>query len=366
MMDREMDREEEGFVPDVADNAPPAGSPQLIESMDELLRQAGADPGRTAGKRVREMLHTALKMIGDGSDMGELKLVSASLKELRYALNVFRPYRATKKISIFGSARTPVDHPDYLAAVDFARHMAQAGWMVITGAGDGIMRAGHHGAERRASFGVSISLPFETSANDIILGDPKLIDFKYFFTRKLTFMWMSHAIALFPGGFGTQDEGFEALTLIQTGKAPLLPIVLVDAPGGDYWKHWDNYIQKSLLAKGWISPEDLNLYRVFDDPAAAHQHVLDFYRNYHSSRFVRDTQVLRINRPLTDKQLDELNDEFKPLVKEGRIEQGGPLKEERGELANLPRLHYTSTKRAYGLLRRMLDRINAMDVENAG
>ncbi|MEM1354837.1 MAG: LOG family protein [Planctomycetota bacterium] len=359
------DTQEDGFVPDVAGQLPQAGSRELMEAMDALLGQAGADPGRASGKRVREMLHTALKMIGDGADMGELKLVSASLKELRYALKVFRPYRQTRKISIFGSARTPVDHPDYLAAVDFARHMAQAGWMVITGAGDGIMRAGHHGADRAASFGVSISLPFETSANDIIQGDPKLIDFKYFFTRKLTFMWMSHAVALFPGGFGTQDEGFEALTLIQTGKAPLLPIVLIDPPGGDYWKHWDNYIRKSLLDKGWISPEDLNLYKVFDDPAAAHQHVLDFYRNYHSARFVRDTQVLRLNRPLTDRQLDELNAEFTPLIKEGQIKQGGPLKQERDELSQLPRLTFASTKRAYGLLRRMIDRINQMDIENA-
>lgn len=360
------DQADTGFAGKSNAELPQAGSPELIGPMDELVRLAGADPGRASGKRVREMLHTALKLIGDGADMGELKLVSTSLKELRYALKVFRPYRDIKKISIFGSARTPVDHPDYLAAVDFSRHMAKAGWMVITGAGDGIMRAGHHGADRAASFGVSISLPFETSANDIITGDPKLIDFKYFFTRKLTFMWMSHAIALFPGGFGTQDEGFEALTLIQTGKAPLLPIVLIDAPGQDYWKHWDNYVQKSLLAKGWISKEDLNLYRVFDDAEAAHQHVLDFYRNYHSARFVRDTQVLRINRPLTEKQLDELNDTFKPLVKSGKIEQGGPLKPERGELPELPRLTWHSTKRAYGLLRAMIDRINTMDADNAG
>ena len=283
----------------------------LAIALDAIITDQGADPTRSRSLRIREIMHTAVKLLNDGSDMGEIKLMSRSIKELRYALKVFRPYADTRKISIYGSARTPTDHPDYRAAVDFAKAMAQAGWMVITGAGDGIMRAGHDGADRKASFGVSINLPFETNANDIIKDDPKLINFKYFFTRKLTFMWMSHAIALFPGGFGTQDEGFEALTLIQTGKAPLMPIVLVDPPGdqgsggGDYWKHWDNYVKHSLLAKGWISEDDLNLYHIADNPEAAAQHVIDFYRNYHSARFVRDTQVLRIHRPLTQEQLVE-------------------------------------------------------------
>jgi hypothetical protein len=338
---------------------------QVLDQLTQLVRDLGADPDRMHGKTLREMLHTTTKLAGDNADLGELKLLSRSFKELRYALKVFRPYRDTPKISIFGSARTPVDHPDYLAAVDFSRDMAGHGWMVITGAGNGIMRAGHHGAQRKASFGVSINLPFETNTNDIIAGDTKLVNFRYFFTRKLTFMWMSHAVALFPGGFGTQDEGFEALTLIQTGKAPLLPIVLVDAPGQDYWKHWDNYVRKSLLEKGWISPDDLNLYHLFDDPAKAAEHVREFYRNYHSSRFVRDTQVLRLRRALTDEQLDELNTRFGTLVKKGKITQTGPLKEERGELPDLTRLQYASTKRDYGTLRLLIDRVNEMDRGNA-
>ncbi|MFI4862053.1 MAG: LOG family protein [Phycisphaerales bacterium JB063] len=337
---------------------------ELARALDDIISMAGGDPKRSRSMRIREIMHTAVKLIDDGSDMGEVKLMSSSLKELRYALKVFRPYAETRKISIYGSARTPIGHPDYIAAVAFAKAMAQAGWMVITGAGDGIMRAGHDGADRKASFGVSINLPFETNANDIILGDPKLIAFKYFFTRKLTFMWMSHAIALFPGGFGTQDEGFEALTLIQTGKAPLMPIVMVDAPGGDYWKHWDNYVTHSLLKNGWISEDDQNLYMVTDDPAAAAQHVLDFYRNYHSARFVRDTQVLRIQRPLTEEQLDQLNTDFALLVRSGKITQGGPLPEERKTLPALPRLTYHSTKRDYGTLRALINRINQYDLQN--
>ena len=336
----------------------------LLERLTQTVRDLGADPQRLRGKTLREMMHTTSKLAKDDANIGELKLLSRSLKELRYALKVFRPYKDIRKISIFGSARTPVDHPDYLAAADFARDMAMHEWMVITGAGDGIMRAGHDGAERQKSFGVSINLPFETSANDIIAGDNKLITFRYFFTRKLIFMWMSHAVALFPGGFGTQDEGFEALTLIQTGKAPILPIVCIDPPGGDYWKHWDNYVRKSLLDKGWISEDDLNLYRLFDDPVAAADHVRQFYRNYHSARFVRDTQVLRIHRPLSDGQLKQLNDDFAVLVKAGSISQTGPLKEERGELPELIRLQWTSTKRYYGTLRKLIDTVNTMDLAN--
>jgi hypothetical protein len=338
---------------------------QLLERLTQTVIALGADPDRMRGKVLRELMHTTTKLASDEADVGELKLLSRSLKELRYALKVFHPYKHIRKISIFGSARTPVDHPDYLAAADFARDMAGNDWMVITGAGDGIMRAGHHGAQREKSFGVSINLPFETSANDIIEGDSKLITFRYFFTRKLMFMWTSSAVALFPGGFGTQDEGFEALTLIQTGKAPILPIVCVDAPGQDYWKHWDNYVRKSLLEKGWISEDDLNLYKLFDDTAAAAEHVRHFYRNYHSSRFVRDTQVLRLHRPITDAQLNELNERFSKLIKAGRITQTGPLKEERGEHPDLTRLQWTSTKRGYGTLRKLIDTLNDFDADNA-
>ncbi|NBC11688.1 MAG: hypothetical protein GVY24_08180 [Planctomycetes bacterium] len=354
---------------------PPAADTDhtLFATMDQLIADAGGDLSQLRGKLTREIMHTAIKLLRDDAGEGEVKLVSRSLKELRYALKVFRPFDATRKISIFGSARTPEDHPTYQACVDFSRDMAESGWMVITGAGDGIMRAGMGGAGTEKSFGVSIRLPFETNANEYIVGDPKLITFRYFFTRKLMFMWMSHAIALFAGGFGTQDEGFEALTLIQTGKAPVVPILLIDAPatgsrpdpgsGHDYWKKWDTYVRESLLEGGYISPEDLNLYFVTDDPAAAAEHVRHFYRNYHSQRFVRDELVLRLHRPLTRAQLGDLNDRFaKLLVTEGRItQQDGPLEEEHGELPQLHRLRFASTKAGYGHLRAMIDRINDLD-----
>ncbi len=350
--------------PPTPNRTPAPDRSNVPADLNRLIIDAGGDPDAFHGRNVRDVLLTGLKLLGDGSDTGEVKLINRALKELRYALKVFRPYRDTPKISIFGSARTPEDHPDYVQAVRFARTMAESGWMVITGAGDGIMRAGHGGAGREASFGVAIRLPFETNANDVIVGDPKLVTFRYFFTRKLMFMWMSHAVALFPGGFGTQDEGFEALTLIQTGKAPLVPIVMIDPPGGDYWHHWDNYITKSLLDKGWISPEDKNLYFVTDDASAAARHVINFYRNYHSQRFVKDNLVLRIRRPLKDKQIEALNDEFGDLVVDGKIEQSGPLEGEKMFPA-LPRLHFHHTKHGYGRLRAMIDRINAADAENA-
>ncbi|MCC6682132.1 MAG: LOG family protein [Phycisphaeraceae bacterium] len=360
------------------------------DTLDDLVTRSGGDPGTLSGKIARELMHTALKLLDDQADEGEMKLISRSLKELRYALKVFRPYRDVPKISVFGSARTPPQHPHYKAAEQFSRLMAQAGWMVITGAGDGIMRAGHGGAGPEKSFGVAIRLPFETNANEFILGDPKLVIFRYFFTRKLVFMWMSHAVALFPGGFGTHDEAFEALTLIQTGKAPLVPIVAVDAPGsnktpapaslvgeacfstpgastqtGDYWLQWKHYIETQMLAAGLISPDDMNLFMVTDDPRKAVDEVLNFYRNYHSQRFVYDKLVLRLRRPLTDKQLDALNDEFVSLIKEGRMQQGGPLEQESGEYPNLPRLHFEHTRRDYGRLRLLINRINQFDQKNA-
>ena len=338
----------------------------LIQDLDRIITASGGDASTPVGMRVREIMHTALKLIRDEADEGELKLISRSLKELRYALKVFRPYTDTPKISIFGSARTAEDHPHYQTAVAFSRRMAEEQWMVITGAGDGIMRAGHGGAGRDQSFGVSIRLPFETNANEYIEGDHKLIVFRYFFTRKLMFMWQSHAIGLFPGGFGTQDECFEALTLVQTGKAALVPIVMVESPGGDdYWKHWEQYVRNELLREGMIDEVDERLYFITDDVEAAVQHVLDFYRNYHSQRFVFDTLVVRMRRALTDGQVNQLNEEFVDLVANGVITQGGPLEHETEHL-DLPRLRFTHTKRDYGRLRMMIDRINEFDSANAG
>lgn len=334
-----------------------ANDAAALAGIDQLITQVGGDPAQVSGRLLREMIQSALRLVGDRADMGELKLMSRSFRELRYALKVFRAYGDRHKISIFGSARTPHDHPDYLATVQFAQRCVERGWMVITGAGGGIMRAGHEGAGKDESFGVSIRLPFEVNANDIITGDPKHISFRYFFTRKLIFVSQADAMALFPGGFGTLDEGFEVLTLVQTGKSPMIPIVLVEPPGSRYWEAFDQYVKGHLLERGLISADDLNLYRIFHDTKQAADHVIAFYRNYHSSRFVDDHLVIRVNKRPSEELVGALNDEFRDIIVEGAIQATGPLDGE-GDHPDLPRLTFRFNRRSYGRLRLMIDRIN--------
>lgn len=306
-----------------------------------------------------EMLLTLCRLARDGCSRGDVKLLHKALAELRYGFRVFAPYRETRKVSIFGSSRTPEGHPDYAAAVEFSRKMGEHGWMVITGAGDGIMKAGHGGAGREASFGVAIRLPFEQKTNDIIASDDKLVNFRYFFTRKLMFLKEASAVVLFPGGFGTQDEGFEALTLIQTGKAALFPIVMVEQPGGTYWPQWRAYVVSELLRCGMISEQDMNLFKITDSVDVAVQHVLHFYRVYHSARYVNDELVLRVRRPLSEATMMRLNDEFARLiVASGRIEQREPYREEMGQFNDMRRITLNFDKKNIGQLRRMIDLIN--------
>ncbi len=331
---------------------------QTMQAIHSLVRSIGGDPDTFDGKLITQLVETSLKLIPDGHDTGQLKLLNAALKEMRYAYRVFNKYRPTQKISIFGSARTPEDHPDYIAARDFSAAIADKGWMAITGAGDGIMKAGHEGPTREGSFGLSIRLPFETTANTVIEGDPKLINFRYFFTRKLMFMSHADAVAVFPGGFGTQDELFETLTLGQTGKSNIVPVVLLEGENGVYWKHWDNYIRLNLLHNGWISKDDPSLYYIADSIDDAVNHVLNFYRVYHSSRYVRDTLVLRLREQLHEEHLDILNDEFASLVKTGRIEQCEAFEIEEDHL-DLPRIAFESTRRDLAIVRKLIDRINS-------
>ena len=271
------------------------------------------------------MIKTVCRMSRDATSRADVKLVDKALAELRYAFKTFAPFENIPKVSIFGSARTKEDAPEYQQAVAFAQRMRESNWMVITGAGDGIMKAGHGGAGVDASFGVAIRLPFEQKTNDIIAEDKKLVNFKYFFTRKLMFMKEAKAVVLFPGGFGTQDEGFEVLTLVQTGKATLVPIVLVDAPGGTYWQHWRTYVKAELLHTGMISAEDMNLIKVTDDVDAAVQEILTFYRRFHSYRYVRDTLVIRMNEPLPREALVHIQEQFGDILGSGSIEQTDAL-----------------------------------------
>lgn len=318
------------------------------------------DPHRVADL-IALIRESADKLAADQVSRGDLKILSRTLRELRYAFKVFSPYRSRRKVTIFGSARTRPEEPAYQQAVALGRAMAEKSWLVVTGAASGIMEAGHQGAGRENSMGLNIMLPFEQSANPVIAGDPKLVHMKYFFTRKLMFVKECDAVVLLPGGFGTLDEGFEVLTLLQTGKRDLAPVVLLDEPGGTYWQAFDNILREQLLSRRLISPEDLSLYVLSDDVAATVQHILHFYRVYHSMRYVRQRLVLRLTRRLSDDQLAALNEQFADIVSAGQIEQVAALPEERDEpaLAALPRLAFRFRRHALGRLRLLIDWLNA-------
>ncbi len=330
---------------------------------DELQRpQPAFDPITTNQSQdlLRVMRHTVDRLEKDNSARGDLKILSRTLRELRYAFKVFRPYRRRRKVTIFGSARTLPDHPDYQSTVEFAEKMADHGWMIVTGAGGGIMEAGHRGAGREASMGLNIMLPFEQSANDYIEGDPKLVTLKYFFTRKLMFLKESSAVVCAPGGFGTLDEALETLTLIQTGKQTMMPLVLLDHPEGTYWQDLEKFFDKQMLGGGTISPEDVNLYRVTNSVDEAVAEVLGFYSVYHSMRYVRDLLVFRLKKSLADEKLDLINTQFADIVVEGEFEQGEALPEEASEsdLQGMPRLMFHFNRRNLGRLRMLIDCIN--------
>src|SRR5262245_60621777 len=309
---------------------------------------------------VQTIKETADKLALDGSTRGDLKILSRTLRELRYAFKVFAPYRRKRKVTIFGSARTQPDEPAYIQAVNLGRAMAEAGWLVVTGAASGIMEAGHLGAGRDASMGLNIMLPFEQSANPVILGDPKLVHMKYFFTRKLMFVKECDAVVCLPGGFGTLDEAMEVITLLQTGKRDMIPVVLLDAPGGQYWQALLDYVNNHLLRGRMISPEDLHLYKLTDSFQAARDEVLQFFRVYHSMRYVKQDLVLRLQEPVHPLLLDAINREFVDLLTEGDFQQRKalPLERDETELANLPRLVFRFNRRSLGRLRLLIDVIN--------
>ncbi len=242
-----------------------AWDPKIQKLIDQLIDLASPKTLEVDNRDlVRQLMVTALKVQSSQLGRGDVKILSRSLRELRYGFNIFKEYRECRKVTIFGSARTPRTDPDYKQAQQFAKQMAKHGFMAITGAGPGIMEAGNEGAGKGNSFGINIRLPFEQAANEFISKDPRFIDCRFFFTRKLMFLKETSAVGFFPGGYGTHDEAFETLTLVQTGKCDPIPLVFVDAPGGNYWKDWNAFIQKQLLGKKKISPEDLSLYKVTD------------------------------------------------------------------------------------------------------
>jgi uncharacterized protein (TIGR00730 family) len=315
---------------------------------------------------IGQIKESADKLATDKTTQGDLKILSRTLRELRYAFKVFTPYRSRRKVTVFGSARTRPHEPAYQQAVAFGRAMADAGWLVVTGAASGIMEAGHVGAGRENSMGLNIMLPFEQQSNAIIAGDPKLVHMKYFFTRKLMFVKECDAVCLLPGGFGTLDEGLEVLTLLQTGKREMVPVVLLDAPGGNFWQGFQQFVQTQLLERGMISPEDLSLYKLTDRVDEAVAEILQFFRVYHSMRYVKNRLVFRLNQQPSAELLEEINEDFNDILAEGRFELTGALREEHDEPTTiaLPRLVFRFNRRNLGRLRQLIDCLNRGGVEN--
>lgn len=332
-------------------------SVKLNQTIQNLVRSAGKTEDSDL---LCQMMTTVLKLQTERVERGDLKILNAALKELRWAFRVFRPYRHVRKVSVFGSARLKERDLSYRAACTFGKIMAQSGWMIITGASTGIMRAGNEGAGRELSFGVNIRLPFEQAVNAIVENDRKLIHFKYFFTRKLIFIKESDAICLFPGGFGTLDEGFEVLTLVQTGKAMPRPIVMVEDRKNKYWQSWLRFVRGVILKKKMIEPSDLGLFEIVATPQEARDSILAFYRNYHSMRFVGDQLVIRIQKTLSSSDLQYLNRKFKGIVVKGKIVLSGPLVAESNEqdTSHLSRLVFHFDRRSYGRLRQLVNAVN--------
>jgi uncharacterized protein (TIGR00730 family) len=338
----------------------PLPSNEELLSQIRLLLDSPEDDLQAA--IMKELLAGTLRLHSSHLDILDLKIVNRAVKELRHAFRVFHDYRDRRKISIFGSARTAADDPNYQMAFQFSRRIVEEGFMVITGGADGIMRACQEGAGRENSFGVNIMLPFEQGPNATIADDPKLVTFKYFFTRKLVFQKEANAIALFPGGFGTHDEGFEILTLAQTGKSDPQPIVCLQAPGCDYWDDWYSFVTRQLLNRQLINPEDLSLFKITTSVDDAIDEIERFYRRFHSIRYVGRLLAIRLKTGISPEQVAGLHDTFGDLLSEGTFELRGPLPEELDEpdLRELPRLVFTSNRRSASRLRQLIDHLNAL------
>jgi uncharacterized protein (TIGR00730 family) len=310
---------------------------------------------------IQQALLTILRLADSEIERIDWKILSSSLADMERGFQMFYDYRHVRKVTVFGSARLAPETPEYKMAMEFSRRVAELGFMVMTGGGGGIMQAGHEGAGRENSFGLNIQLPFEQQANPYIEGDRKLIHFKYFFTRKLFLLKESDAVAVFAGGFGTQDEAFECMTLSQTGKFGPVPLVLIDHPGGDYWQSWSKYVDEHLLKTGLVSPEDPNLYTITDNLEVACNAITSFYQVYHSSRYVNNQLVIRLKSNLSDAEVDQLNTEFSDILVKGKIQKSQALPQEaQDETIDLPRLILNFNQRDLGRLYQMIAKINNM------
>ncbi|MBL7031740.1 MAG: TIGR00730 family Rossman fold protein [Nitrospira sp.] len=310
---------------------------------------------------VREMILAALKAGQEKNDRAHMKLMNTTMKEMRFTGKIFAPYSSTRKITVFGSARTRSDEPIYSMAREFGKKLAGVGYMIITGAGGGIMQAANEGAGPEHSFGVNIMLPFEQAPNPVLIGNPRLITYRYFFNRKVAFLKEADAVALFPGGFGTLDEAMETLTLLQNGKSTPLPLILIDEPGGTYWERWVRFMKEELLSEGYISDCDFDLFECVDSVDTAVESINHFYSRYHSMRYVRGKLVFRLQSSISPADIVQLNKDFEDiLVYDGKIDLSAPLAEESDEpeLKDLKRLVVDFNQKDFGRLRHLIDHIN--------
>jgi len=331
------------------------------EAIDSLISELAKKFCSTETEYLlREILTTAIKLGKESSDKGDLKLVNNALKELRYSFKIFSPYRDVKKVIIFGSARSKKTSAEYKMAEEFAKKLTKKSYMVVTGGGPGVMEAGNKGAKEGKDFALNIRLPFEQKPNPYIDEKDKIINFKYFFTRKLIFVKETDATALFPGGFGTNDEGFEMLTLIQTGKSKPRPIVLMEPEGSGYWTEWKRFVNNQLFKNGFIDKKDFNLFRIVKSVDEAIKYIEDFYKIYHSIRHDSGLTILRLNKKISGETLNLINRKFKDILKDGDIRFSSPTEKEieNKEYLELPRLAMNFNLRDYGKLCEMICVIN--------
>lgn len=334
------------------------GVEELDERIAELIQ--GSEFTERDGALITEIVTTALLLGRDAASRLDLKIVNAALKEMRYAFRVFAPYRDIKKVTVFGSARSRPGQPDYEQARLFGKTIAEHGWMVVTGAGPGSMEAANEGAGAAKSFGVNIRLPFESEPNAVIADDPKLMNFKYFFTRKLMFIKEASAFVLLPGGFGTMDEAFELLTLIQTGKSDMHPVVLLDSPGGTYWHGFVDFVKRDLVTRGYASEPDLKLFTVTDDVTDAADQIARFYLNYDSMRFVGSRLILRLRKTPDDATLARLSSDYADIIVRGSIDRidAQPSEISDEDALDKERIALRFDRMSFGRLRELIDELN--------
>jgi uncharacterized protein (TIGR00730 family) len=329
------------------------------EAIDKLVEIVG---NVQHPELVREMILAALKAGQEGDEKADLKLMNSTLKEMRFTSKVFGPYHNVRKVTVFGSSKTKPDEPVYGMARLLGKKLVEAGYMVITGGGSGIMHAVNEGAGPDCSFGINIQLPFEQKPNPVVEGNPRLIVYKYFFNRKVAFIKEASAIALFPGGFGTLDEAMETLTLLQTGKCDPMPLILIDEPGGTYWSRWLHFLKKELLNQNYIHASDFYLFECVDSVDAVVEKINRFYRRYHSLRYIEKRLMIRLTSDIDPRYVLKLKESFADiLIPHGNIYLSGPLPADADEpeFANLPRLILDFNRKDFGRLRNLIDAINS-------